>query len=48
MGLGINGTLNDTPNVSILPVALSLILSFILFFVLTYLGAGNFSRQEAK
>ena len=48
MGIGINGTLNDTPNVSILPVALSLILSFILFFVLTYLGAGNFSRQEAK
>lgn len=48
MGIGINGTLNDTPNVSILPVALSLILSFILFFVLTYVGAGNFSRQEAK
>lgn len=48
MGIGINGTLNDTSNVSILPVALSLILSFILFFVLTYLGAGNFSRQEAK
>lgn len=48
MGIGINGTLENTAELCVLPVAISIILSFILFVVLTYSGAGNFSRQEAK
>lgn len=47
MGIGINGTWNDT-NISVLPAAISLILSFMLFIVLTCIGADNFNRQEAK
>lgn len=48
MGIGVNGTLIDYNGISELTIALTLVLSLLLFIAFTYLGAENFNRQEAK